>query len=559
VATSMTRNGAPGTTGPVDVPEGSIGHALVRAAEQYHDREAVSDDGVSLDFPQLAAAAADVAAALLAVGVQAGDRVVLWAPNSHHWIRIALGVYTAGAVLVPVNTRYRAAEARELVRRTGARIAFVHDGFLGYGYRDALVRPAADGAGGDRLESVVDLALTEPVRVARNAGDGDPAVLGWDEFVRRGQEVSAAQVWARLDEVGPGDLSDIVFTSGTTGRSKGVRITHGPAVRLYTDFGRIWGLRPGDRHLLSLPMFHAGGLKAGILACLLYGVTAVPMAVFDTEEMIALVEREKITALNGPPTVHYALLDHPAREQHDLSSLRLGATGAAVVPIEMVRRVQRELTYENFITAYGLTECIGTATMCRRDDSAEIVATSNGRAVAGVELRIVGPDGRDRPVNETGEVLIRGYQTTAGYWDSVEETAGLYTEDGWLRTGDAGRLDEQGNLAITDRIKDLFMVGGFNVAPAEVEHFLREHPAVADVAVVGVPDARLGEVGRAFVILRPDVSATAEELISWCGERMANFKVPRSIVFVDSLPRTPSGKVVKVGLRDPDPVPDEVR
>lgn len=524
----------------------NIGHRVLRAAREYGSQQAVSDGSVSLDFSELAESALAVAAALHAVGVSKGDRVAIWAPNSHHWIRTVLGIYCAGAVLIPLNTRYRAAEAHELLARSGAKVVFVHDGFLGFGYRDALLTPPAhvrdDPPSG--LELIVDVSGTSHAP-ASSAG---LSVTSWYEFLGIGADVDRGELLASLDQIGPDDLSDILFTSGTTGRPKGVQITHGPALRLYDDYGNIWGLRPGDRYLLSLPMFHAGGLKAGILTCLIHGLTAVPMAVFDIEHMMELIATERITVLNGPPTVHYSLLDHPTRSKYNIRSLRLGATGAAAVPVDMVRRIQRELTYEHFITAYGMTECIGTATMCRPDDSAEVIAGSNGRPLPGVEVIVVGEDGAVLPPGEPGEVRIRGFNLTSGYWDSPDETTALFSGD-WLRTGDVGILDDQGNLDITDRIKDLFMVGGFNVSPAEVEHILRTHPAVQDVAVVGVPDARLGEVGRAHIVLRPGAELSDRDLLDWSRQRMANFKVPRAIVFADVLPRTPSGKVVKGELR----------
>jgi len=518
----------------------TIGARILRAADEHGTLQAVSDGEASLDFAQLADSAFEVAAALIATGVAPGDRIAVWAPNSHHWIRVAIGAYAAGAVVVPVNTRYRGVEARELAERTGVRVAVVADGFLGYGYTDALV---GEGAPPQGLGLVVDVSGAP---VAERTG-GVP-VVGWEAFLTAGREVDAATVLDRLAAVSPDDLSDIIFTSGTTGRPKGVRVTHGPAIHLYEEFGRIWGLRPGDRHLLSLPMFTCGGLKAGILLCLLHAATQVPLAVFDIERVMEVVDAERINALNGPPTVHYAVLDAD-RARYDLTSLRLGATGAANVPVAMVRRVQDELTYENFITAYGMTECIGTATMCRRDDSAETVAATNGRALPGVEIRVVDRADTPLPAGEQGEVHIRGFHVTPGYWDSPDEGA-VVTEDGWLRTGDIGRLDEHGNLDITDRLKDMFTVGGFNVAPAEVEHALREHPAIGDVAVIGVPDVRLGEVGHAFVMRSSGAELDTADLIAWSRERMANFKVPRLVTFVETLPRTPSGKVVKTQLRE---------
>jgi acyl-CoA synthetase (AMP-forming)/AMP-acid ligase II len=527
----------------------TIPRLITRGAEVYGSLTAVSDGAVQLSYAELADASLTVARALAAHGVRPGDRVAIWAPNSHHWVRAAHGVYTAGATVVPVNTRYRAMEARELLARTQAKAIVVDSGFLNYDYLGALF----DVAGDDEVGRAARAGLTVVVDVAAEArtrpGDPDrPPVRTWDDFVADAAQVDPATARAVAEAVGPADLSDIIFTSGTTGRAKGVTVQHGPCVELYQDYGRLWGLRAGERYLVTLPMFHAGGIKAGILTCLLHGLTVVPMAVFDPTAMLEVIQRERIAVLNVPPTIIYGLLDHPERSRYDISSLRTAATGAAVVPVAMVERAQTELPFEHFITAYGMTECYGTATMCRIGDPKEAIANTNGRPLPGVELKVVDPAGRDLPAGEPGEVLIRGVNVMTGYWDTPEQTAEAI-RDGWLHSGDIGTLDPAGNLKITDRLKDLYIVGGFNVSPAEVEQLLARHPAVGEVAVIGVPDDRLGEVGRAYVIARRDVAATEDEIIAWCRERIANFKVPRSVVFVDRLPRTPNGKVLKGELR----------
>jgi acyl-CoA synthetase (AMP-forming)/AMP-acid ligase II len=291
------------------------------------------------------------------------------------------------------------------------------------------------------------------------------------------------------------------------------------------------------------PFFHTFGYKAGLLACLLRGATVVPQAVFDVATTLRLVAAERITVLPGPPALYVSLLDHPDRDRYDLSSLRVAVTGAAVVPVALVERMRAELAFRTVLTAYGLTECGGTATMCRPEDDAVTVATTSGRAIPGVEVRVVGRAG------EPGEVLLRGYGVMRGYFEDEAATKSTVDPDGWLHTGDVGVLDARGYLRITDRLKDMYIVGGFNVYPAEVEQVLARHPGVAEAAVVGVPDARLGEVGRAFVVARPGASPDPAELVGFCRERLANYKVPRSVVLVDSLPRNAGGKVVKSALR----------
>lgn len=525
----------------------TVARLVQESAQRFADRLAVSDGAVGLTFAELGDLVAEAARAFRGRGVRPGDRVALWAPNSYRWVIAALGIVSAGAVIVPINTRYRGSEAREFLARTDARVLVVEQGFLGYDYVGALGAGVADeaGFGPVDLALVVDLAA-QPTGVGVV---GTTPVLAWAEFLGAASTVSAAEGQQLIDDVAPEDLSEIIFTSGTTGRAKGVTLAHGAAIDLYREFGRIWGIGPGDRYLISLPFFHTGGLKAGILNCLLFGLTMVPMAVFDPAEAMALIERERITVMNGSPTIYSSILDHPDRGRYDLSTLRVAATGAAVVPQQLVERARTELPFKNFITAYGLTECCGTATMCRATDPTGIVVASNGSALPGVELRVVDIDGTELAAGRPGEVLVRGGNVTQGYWRDPTATAEAIDRDGWLHTGDIGTLDALGNLKITDRLKDLFIVGGFNVSPAEVEQVLARHPDVSEVAVIGVPDDRLGEVAKAYVIAKHDRLPTEAEVIAWCRERLANFKVPRFVDVVDALPRNASGKVQKRDLR----------
>jgi acyl-CoA synthetase (AMP-forming)/AMP-acid ligase II len=529
----------------------TIPRLLLASASKFSDGQAVSDNGTSLSFTELTDAALVVTRAALAHGIGAGDRVAIWAPNTHRWIVSALGVLCAGATVVPVNTRYRGAEARELMARTQARALFVEQGFLGYDHLGALLGRGTDAAAPD--EELGDLRLVVDITAdggAQAASRWLRAVrVGWDEFLDSATPVPAADAIRAANAVRPDDLSEIIFTSGTTGRAKGVMLAHGPGIELYTRYGEIWGLRPGDRYLISLPLFHTGGNKAGMIASLIHGVTMVPLPVFDTAAALAIIERERITVMNGPPTIYYAILDSPERAKFDLGSLRLAATGAAVVPEILVERARGELPFQNFITAYGLTECCGTATMCRASDSTETVARTNGAALPGVELRVVDDAGRAVQAGIPGEVLIRGANLTRGYWQDPEATAAAIDTDGWLHTGDIGTLDAADHLKITDRLKDLFIVGGFNVSPAEVEQVMARHPDILEVAVVGVADLRLGEVAKAYVIPAHGKAPAEGQLIDWCRERLANFKVPRSIEFVDALPRNASGKVLRRELR----------
>jgi acyl-CoA synthetase (AMP-forming)/AMP-acid ligase II len=494
--------------------------ALVRAgAAHWPDGEAVVDGGTRLTYPALADAVEGFARALVARGVQPGDRVAIWAPNSWRWVVAAMGIVTAGAVMVPLNTRYKGAEAGYILRRTRAVLLVTDDGFLGNGY----VAMLADE----------DLPALSTV-VTMDA---------WDSFVDGGAGVAPDVVRERADAVGPDDLCDIFFTSGTTGLPKGAMLTHGQSTALYVSWSGLADLRAGDRYLLVNPFFHTFGYKAGIIACLLRGATIVPQPVFDVDTTLGLVQRERITVLPGPPTLYMSILDHPSRAAYDLSSLRVAVTGATTVPVVLIERMRGELALQTVVTAYGLTETCGTATMCRPDDDPVTIATTSGRAVDDVEVRV------DAAPGEPGEVLVRGYNVMRGYFEDDAATKETVDPDGWLHTGDIGVLDERGYLRITDRVKDMFIVGGFNTYPAEIEQVLARHEGVAEVAVLGMGDDRLGEVGRAFVVRRPATTVSEADLIEYCRERLANFKVPRAVTFVNALPRNASGKVVKATLR----------
>jgi HIP---CoA ligase len=325
--------------------------------------------------------------------------------------------------------------------------------------------------------------------------------------------------------------------------------THGQNLRVYQAWSAGVGLRPGDRYLLVNPMFHTFGYKAGLLACLMQGATILPQPVFDARQTLRLIAEELVTVLPGPPTLYASLLDHPARAGRDLSSLRLAVTGASVVPVTLVERMRAEL-FPEVVIAYGLTESCGTVTVGDPASDPETMSRTVGKAIEGVEVIIGDPDGQPLPAGETGEVLVRGFNVMRGYFNDPEATAAAIDPRGWLHTGDVGTLDAEGNLRITDRLKDMFVVGGFNAYPAEIEQTITRHERVSEAAVVGVPDERLGEVGLAYVIPRPGTTVTEDEIIAFCRERLANFKVPHAVRVVGQFPRNASGKVMKFALRD---------
>ncbi|MFF0594242.1 FadD3 family acyl-CoA ligase [Streptomyces antibioticus] len=518
--------------------------ALVRwAAERYADTEAVVEGRTRISYAELGARVERAAAACLANGVAPGDRVGIWAPNSLDWMVAALGAVSAGAVLVPLNTRFKGAEAADVLRRSGAGLLFVTGTFLGTSYVASLRRAVGAASASASAPSGPLPGLPALKQVVVLSDDAPVDFRTWKDFLASGEGVSGAEVRARADAVRADQPSDIVFTSGTTGRPKGAVITHAQTLRGYAIWSELAGLERGDRYLIVNPFFHTFGYKAGVIACLTRGATMIPQPVFNVDTVLANLAAERVSVLPGPPTLHQALLDHASRDAHDLSALRLVVTGAAVVPLRLVERLRSELGVETVLTAYGLSEASGIVTMCRRGDDPTVIASTSGRAIPGVEVKVQAPPG------QPGEVLVRGFNVMRGYYEDEAATAEVLTPDGWLRTGDVGVLDEAGNLRITDRIKDMYIVGGFNAYPAEIEQLLGLHPDVSDVAVVGVPDARLGEVGRAYVVRRRGSVLTGDDLIAWARREMANYKVPREVEFVGALPRNASGKVVKGELR----------
>jgi HIP---CoA ligase len=539
-----------------DLQWGTIPGLVEDAAARFGESEALVDmhgpDGTTtrLTFDQLADEVAAATRAVVANGIERGDRVAIWAPNCAEWVIAALGAVGAGALLVPLNTRFKGAEAAYILRESGARVLFTVDGFLGTDYPRMLDEAVASGEKVPELERVVILRTGEASSRGVTA-KGDP-VVAWEVFLQEGASVSADVAAGRTASITSGDLSDLVFTSGTTGRPKGAMTTHGQTLRTFATWSEVVGLRQGDRYLIVNPFFHTFGYKAGILACLMSGVTMVPEPVFDVDQVLRRIEQERISVLPGPPTIFQSILDHPDRKRFDLASLRLVVTGAAPVPVELVRGLWSDLGIETVLTAYGLTEATGTVTMCRRGDPAEVISGTSGRAIPDVDVRIVDPGGAELARGEAGEIIVRGYNVMRGYFNDAEATDEAVDAGGWLHTGDVGVMDGAGNVTITDRLKDMYVSGGFNVYPAEIEAVLRLHADVGQVAVIGVPDRRMGEVGLALVVPAPgaEPDGIGAALTEWAQERLANYRVPRRVEIVGVLPVNASGKVLKRELRE---------
>ena len=526
----------------------TIPQLLQSSVKQFAQRDAICDGDVSLTFAELGTQVHQSTRAMMAAGVAPGDRVAIWAPNIWEWVVAALGVHSAGGVLVPINTRFKGLEAAYVLQKSRAKLLLTVEGFLGNDYVKML-RDARGPKNGDY--PALELEHLENIVILR--GDVPGGTSTFSDFMLGGDSISFDDAATRTSGVKGGDLSDILFTSGTTGAPKGVMTTHEQNLRAFAAWTDVVGLQEGDRYLIVNPFFHAFGYKAGWLSCLMRGATIFPHAVFDVPSVMKRVGVDKISVLPGPPALFQMILSHPELSDCDMSSLRLCVTGAAVIPVELIERLRRELHFETVITGYGLTEACGIATMCRYDDDPETIAKTSGRAIPDVEVLVVDDAGVEVSRGDPGEIVVRGYNVMKGYFEDDAQTRDTIDEQGYLHTGDIGVMDERGYIRITDRKKDLFIMGGFNCYPAEIESLMLRNHSLVQVAVIGVPDERMGEVGMAFVIVKEGEAVSEESLQIWCRQEMANYKVPRYVEIVEALPLNATGKVQKFILRDRAP------
>jgi acyl-CoA synthetase (AMP-forming)/AMP-acid ligase II len=509
--------------------------ATLRAtAARYPDQDGIVDGPVRLSYRELDEAVIDTVRGLLAMGVAPGDRVAVWAQNCWQWCVACLGVAAAGAALVPINTRFRGKEAAYLVDNSEAVALFTTTGFLDADYPDMLRAAAPQHAG---LPVVV---------MDGAAADGD---LSWDAFLAAGSGVTRADALARLESVRPDDVSDVMYTSGTTGFPKGVVQTHGKNIVAMRALAKAVALTSTDRNLVLAPLFAQFGLRCGLFIDIIEGATSVVDSVFDGKRIIDLVERERITFLPGPPTILAAMLS-PLAQGRDISSLRITITGSTVIPEELVINLLENKVFDHVLTAYGLTEACGPVSVSSLDNTPAQISTYAGQVLEHLEMKVVDPEsGATLGPEERGEFLVRSSTVMNGYLNDPEHTAEAITPDGWLHTGDIGLLTEDGYVQVTGRLKDMVIVGGLNVYPAEVENTIREHRWVRDVALIGVVDERLGEVGAAFIVPEAGAEFDSDALYAWCRDVLANYKVPRFFFALEQLPLNSSLKVDKLALR----------
>ncbi|WP_300683499.1 AMP-binding protein [Nocardioides sp.] len=506
---------------------------LAFGAETFGDHPAIVDGDVTISYADLARRVNEASRGFLAAGVVPGDRVAIWAPNRYEFIIALLAAENIGAAMVPLNTRYRGQEARTILERSRAAVLVTSNGFLGADYVSMLEE---SGEPLPSLKTVVNLGPTP-----------HPHALDWDAFLAAGAAVTPERLAEVQAEVTEETVADILFTSGTTGVPKGVMSAQRQTVGVADVWARGATLTPADRYLVVNPLFHSFGYKAGVMAAFTAGSTVYLQATFDPVQAMEIIGREHITVFPGAPTIFITLLNHERRSEFDLSSLRFSIAGAASVPENLFQQMRDDLGIDQVAQAYGLTECV-VATQSRPHEDPLHIAETTGPAVPGLEIRTVGADGADVAMGEDGEIWIRGDNVMLGYFEDPKSTAETIDAEGWLHTGDVGRLDEHGCLKITDRIKDMFTVGGFNVYPAEVENVIASHPDVMETAVIGIDDERMGSVGRAYVVPRPGHEVSAEALTAYCRERLANFKVPRELVVLTEFPRNASGKILKKDL-----------
>ncbi|SKB97881.1 AMP-binding protein [Sphingopyxis flava] len=517
----------------------SLYHRFQQSAALHAARGAITEDGATLTYSELESASREVAAALMALGIERGDRIAIWAVNSTEWVIAALGIQAAGGVLIPIGTRLRGREAAGILNDAKARLIFCDPGFGDFSYLDALHEQELE-----TVERVIVFGATG------NALQGKS--MTFDQLRSSAPRACDEELDARIAAGSGDDLSDIIFTSGTTGKPKGVLMTHRKSLAACDVQAKdVDEFTPDDVFAVTFPFAHNAGYRAGWQVSVLYGVRIIPVSTFEPGKLLALIESEGVTVLPVAPPVGQGLLDHPDRVKTDLSSLRCISTGGTVIPVKLVEDMRAYLGSGTVVrTGYGLTEAAGSLTCTRIEDPPEVVARTVGSPLSNIDLKILGPDHVELPQGEVGEVAAKGPQITPGYLDNPEATAAAFTADGYLLTGDAGWIDENGNLRLTDRIKDMYLVGGFNCYPAEIEHVMRTMPGIAAVAVIGIDDERLGQVGRAFIVRQPGSDITEEDVISWCRNEMANYKVPRSVRFLDALPLNATGKVMKTELRD---------
>ncbi|HXF40050.1 MAG TPA: AMP-binding protein [Blastocatellia bacterium] len=529
-----------------------IGELLALLARDYPNREALiyPDRALRYDFTQLECLARKIARGLLGLGIEGGDRVALWAPNVPEWVVLQFALAKIGAILVTVNTSLRASEIEYLLKQSQTSTLITVAGVRDVDYVETIyeVIPELRSSDPGMLRSVKLPFLRNVIYI----GDEHPhGMIRYDSLLEKAETVSEAQLDARMSVQQIDDVINMQYTSGTTGFPKGVMLTNRNIVNNGYWLGEGLALTPQDKLCVPVPFFHCFGCVIGVLGAYTHAAAIVPLETFDPLRVLQYIEGERCTTLYGVPTMFLAELEQLEQHSFDMSSLRTGIMAGALCPEPLMRRVMDRMNLTELAIAYGLTEASPGITLTPRLDSVELRTQTVGVALPEVEVKIVDPATGDQCApNQSGELCCRGYNVMKGYYNNPNATSDAIDGDGWLHTGDQATLDEAGYVRITGRIKDLIIRGGENIAPKEIEDLLRTNSKIADVYVYGVPDERLGEDVAAAIKLTQAETATADEIREFCNGRIARFKIPRHIRFVDSFPMTASGKVQKFKLRE---------
>jgi len=520
----------------------TIGQALAAVVTRQPDREAlvVRHEDVRLSYAELAREVERVALGLLGLGIEKGDRVGIWAPTCSQWPFVQLATARVGAILVNVNPAYRPNELAYALRHSGVRLLVTAQSFKTSDYL-AMIGEVRDTL--PALERAVTIGTERA---------GAPDDLLWDELVAAGADVDAAALQTRESTLDADDAINIQYTSGTTGNPKGATLTHHNILNNARSISETLGYTPDDRVCIPVPMYHCFGMGIGNLGCITAGATMVfPAASFEPLSTLEAIEAERCTSIYGVPTMFIAELEHPRFPEFDLSSLRTGIMAGAPCPVEVMKRVIADMHAREVCVAYGMTETAPVSFLTRPNDDVERRVSTVGTVFPHVEAKVIDPaTGLVTPVGVPGEVCTRGYLVMLGYWNDPDATAEAVDAAGWMHTGDLGVMDAAGYLNIVGRSKDMVIRGGENLYPREIEEVLFEHPAVASAQVIGVPDERMGEELMAWIVLRERADATDDEIRDFCRERVAHFKVPRYVKFVDEIPLTVTGKVQKFRMRE---------
>ena len=532
--------------------EFTMGGLLDHIEQQFPDNEALVyvERGLRYTYRQFNEVCRQVAKGLLKMGIKKGDNVAIWAYNVPEWVILQFATAKIGAVLVTVNTNYKSAELEYIMKQSDSSTLFLVQGFKDTDYVATL------------QEVVPELASSLPGELASTTlpclknvvflGEGERSgMVNFSRIIELGKDVQNAELAAVEATLDRHDVINMQYTSGTTGFPKGVMLTHFNVINNGFNIGECMKFTDKDRLCIPVPFFHCFGSVLAVMASVTHGTAMVPVEIFDPLKVLQTIEKEKCTAVHGVPTMFIAELEHPEFGTFDLSTLRTGIMAGSVCPIEVMKRAVKDMHLTEITSVYGQTESSPGITQTRTEDSIELRVSTVGRALPGAEVKIIDIEtGATLPPGKQGELCARGYMVMKGYYKMPEETAKVVDADGWLHTGDLAVMDESGYCKITGRIKQMIIRGGENIYPREIEEFLYTHANISDVQVYGVPDRKYGEQVMASIVLKKGVVMTEEEVKAFCRGRIANYKIPKYVKFVDSYPMTASGKIQKFKLRE---------